>query len=166
MISKNRHAKSAFAVAEQVLERGAAPRGHLTAAATLPPNESVQNGPARLRFQGREHLLADTSFTLGKQPGCSLVVDGDYPGVAPRHCEICRDRVQFVLWDGQLVLTLMITVTVLHETLRIEVTGHALGPVNGLFTSKPEPKTILYAIREFAEWSKGARDALSAVRSS
>lgn len=49
--------------------------------------------------------------------------------------------VQFVLWDGQLVITLMITVTVLHETLRIEVTGHALGPVNGLFTSKPEPKT-------------------------
>ncbi|MFJ9851017.1 hypothetical protein [Streptomyces sp. NPDC101150] len=49
--------------------------------------------------------------------------------------------VQFVLWDGQLVLTLMITVTVLHETLRIEVTGHALGPVHGLFTSKPEPKT-------------------------
>ncbi|POX37935.1 hypothetical protein C3486_25790 [Streptomyces sp. Ru73] len=50
--------------------------------------------------------------------------------------------VQFVLWDGQLVLTLMITVTVLHETLRIEVTGHALGPVNGLFTSKPSPKTV------------------------
>ncbi|MEV0601667.1 hypothetical protein AB0I82_20535 [Streptomyces sp. NPDC050315] len=50
--------------------------------------------------------------------------------------------VQFVLWDGQLVLTLMITVTVLHETLRIEVTGHALGPVNGLFTTKPSPKTV------------------------
>ncbi|MEU9125629.1 hypothetical protein AB0C96_38355 [Streptomyces sp. NPDC048506] len=49
--------------------------------------------------------------------------------------------VQFVLWDGQLVITLMITVTVLHETLRIEVTGHALGPVHGLFTTKPEPKT-------------------------
>ncbi|WP_407554124.1 hypothetical protein QOM21_29900 [Streptomyces sp. Pv4-95] len=49
--------------------------------------------------------------------------------------------VQFVLWDGQLVITLMITVTVLHETLRIEVTGHALGPVNALFTTKPEPKT-------------------------
>lgn len=38
--------------------------------------------------------------------------------------------VQFVLWDGQLIITMMITVTVLHETLRIEVTGHALGPVN------------------------------------
>jgi len=35
----------------------------------------------------------------------------------------------------------MITVTVLHETLRIEVTGHALGPVNGLFWSKPEAPT-------------------------
>ncbi len=41
--------------------------------------------------------------------------------------------VQFTLWDGQLVITMMITVTVLHETLRIEVTGHALGPVHGLF---------------------------------
>jgi hypothetical protein len=46
--------------------------------------------------------------------------------------------VQWTLWDGQLVITMMITVTVLHETLRIEVTGHALGPVNSLFTAKPE----------------------------
>ena len=50
--------------------------------------------------------------------------------------------VQFTLWDGQLVITMMITVTVLHETLRIEVTGHALGPVHSLFTSKPDPKKI------------------------
>ncbi|MFD6532383.1 hypothetical protein [Streptomyces sp. NPDC060184] len=49
--------------------------------------------------------------------------------------------VQFTLWDGQLVLTMMITVTVLHETLRIEVTGHALGPVHSLFFSKPAAKT-------------------------
>ena len=49
--------------------------------------------------------------------------------------------VQFVLWDGQLVITLLITVTVLHHTLRIEVTGHALGPVHPLFTTKPKPKT-------------------------
>lgn len=45
--------------------------------------------------------------------------------------------VQFVLWDGQLVLTMLITVTVLHHTLRIEVTGHALGPVHGLFSGGP-----------------------------
>ncbi|NWF30766.1 hypothetical protein HW130_31735 [Streptomyces sp. PKU-EA00015] len=50
--------------------------------------------------------------------------------------------VQFTLWDGQLVITMMITVTVLHETLRVEVTGHALGPVHSLFTTKPEPKTV------------------------
>lgn len=36
---------------------------------------------------------------------------------------------------------MMITVTVLHETLRIEVTGYALGPVHSLFTSKPAAKT-------------------------
>ncbi|KOV64469.1 membrane protein [Streptomyces sp. AS58] len=48
--------------------------------------------------------------------------------------------VQWTLWDGQLVITMLITVTVLYETLRIEVTGHALGPVHSLFTSKPEAK--------------------------
>ncbi|WP_151482579.1 cytochrome d ubiquinol oxidase subunit II [Streptomyces albicerus] len=48
--------------------------------------------------------------------------------------------VQWTLWDGQLIITMLITVTVLHETLRIEVTGHALGPVHSLFTSPPEAK--------------------------
>ncbi|WP_199549817.1 hypothetical protein [Streptomyces sp. N35] len=48
--------------------------------------------------------------------------------------------VQFRLWDGQLVITMLITVTVLHHTLRIEVTGHALGPVHALFTTKPKAK--------------------------
>ncbi|MEE1752665.1 hypothetical protein [Streptomyces sp. SP18CS02] len=48
--------------------------------------------------------------------------------------------VQFTLWDGQLVLTMMVTVTALLHTLRIEVTGHALGPVHPLFTTKPSPK--------------------------
>ncbi|MGW0736533.1 hypothetical protein [Streptomyces sp. NPDC002851] len=48
--------------------------------------------------------------------------------------------VQFPLWDGQLVITMLITVTVLHQTLRIEVTGHALGPVHPLFTTKPKKK--------------------------
>jgi hypothetical protein len=47
---------------------------------------------------------------------------------------------QFVGWDGNLVVTLMVTVTVLATTLRVEVTGHALGPVNGLFTSGPPAK--------------------------
>ncbi|MER6626757.1 hypothetical protein ABT301_00660 [Streptomyces sp. NPDC000987] len=49
--------------------------------------------------------------------------------------------VQWALWDSQLIITMMITVTVLKETLRIEVTGHALGPVNGLFYGKPSAPT-------------------------
>jgi len=49
--------------------------------------------------------------------------------------------VQWTLWEGQLVITMMITVTVLHKTLRIEITGHALGPVNSLFTGKSEAPT-------------------------
>ncbi|MET9349848.1 hypothetical protein [Streptomyces termitum] len=49
--------------------------------------------------------------------------------------------VQFTLWDGNVVLTMMVTVTSLHHTLRIEVTGHALGPVHGLFTTKPKGKS-------------------------
>lgn len=48
--------------------------------------------------------------------------------------------VQWVLWDGQLIITMMITVTVLYQTLRIEVTGHVLGPVHSLFTSGPAAK--------------------------
>ncbi|GAA2345505.1 hypothetical protein [Streptomyces cuspidosporus] len=57
--------------------------------------------------------------------------------------------VQFVLWDGQLVITLLVTVTLLHKTLRIEVTGHALGPVHPLFTTKPSKpsKTVSKTFR-------------------
>lgn len=57
--------------------------------------------------------------------------------------------VQFVLWDGQLVITMLTTVTYLHNTLRIEVTGHALGPVHPLFTTKPSApsKTVSKTVR-------------------
>lgn len=59
--------------------------------------------------------------------------------------------VQFVQWDGQLVITFLITVTVLHYTLRIEVSGHALGPVNGLFSAKPAARTKTVA-KTFRFW--------------
>ncbi|GAA2687055.1 hypothetical protein GCM10010400_59390 [Streptomyces aculeolatus] len=59
--------------------------------------------------------------------------------------------VQFTLWDGQLVITMMISVTVLHETLRIEVTGHALGPVHPMFTSKPSRQTKTVSGMKFWE---------------
>ncbi|MFD9336076.1 hypothetical protein ACFWBF_16940 [Streptomyces sp. NPDC060028] len=50
--------------------------------------------------------------------------------------------IQYPLWDGQLVITMLVTVTVLYKTLRVEVTGHALGPVHGLFTTKSKPPVI------------------------
>ncbi|WP_046726612.1 hypothetical protein [Streptomyces humi] len=53
------------------------------------------------------------------------------------------------LWNGELIITMMATVTVLKETLRIDVTGHALGPVNGLFGGKPAAptKTVAKTVR-------------------
>lgn len=76
--------------------------------------------------------------------------------------------VQFVLWDGELVITMMISVTVLHHTLRIEVTGHALGPVHGFFRGGPASKsrTVRNPVRF---WRKTARprplvDAKEVVR--
>ncbi|MFJ6796155.1 hypothetical protein [Streptomyces sp. NPDC091268] len=50
--------------------------------------------------------------------------------------------IQYPLWDGQLVITMLVTVTVLYKTLRVEVTGHALGPVHGLFTTKSKPPVV------------------------
>jgi hypothetical protein len=64
--------------------------------------------------------------------------------------------IQWTLWDGQLVITMLITVTVLHETLRIEVTGHALGPVHPLFTTKPSAKTKPIA-KPFKPWETRAK---------
>ncbi|WP_052850791.1 hypothetical protein [Streptomyces avicenniae] len=64
---------------------------------------------------------------------------------------------QFVLWDGELIITMMISVTVLHHTLRIEVTGHALGPLNGWFRKGPSTES-----REFRDplrpWKKRKQD--------
>ncbi|NXY97975.1 hypothetical protein HYE82_27085 [Streptomyces sp. BR123] len=50
--------------------------------------------------------------------------------------------IQYPLWDGQLVITMLVTVTVLYKTLRVEVTGHALGPVHGLFGTKSKPPVV------------------------
>lgn len=57
--------------------------------------------------------------------------------------------ITFTLWDGNLVITLMVTVTVLAHTLRVEVTGHALGPIHPLFTTAPaaKEKTVSKSVR-------------------
>ncbi|MFG2877272.1 hypothetical protein ACGFYU_20115 [Streptomyces sp. NPDC048337] len=50
--------------------------------------------------------------------------------------------IQYPLWDGQLVINMLVTVTVLYKTLRVDVTAHALGPVAGLFTTKPKAQVV------------------------
>ncbi|WP_051944289.1 hypothetical protein [Streptacidiphilus rugosus] len=55
-------------------------------------------------------------------------------GEGPRHYL----GTQFVLWNGQLIITLMTSVSVLSDTLRIEISGHALGPLPPLFSAKPK----------------------------
>ncbi|MFI9722327.1 hypothetical protein ACIHFE_22110 [Streptomyces sp. NPDC052396] len=64
--------------------------------------------------------------------------------------------VQFVLWDGQLVITLLINVTVLHKTLRIEITGHALGPIHPVFNGKPKNRTKSFrkGIKFWETWER------------
>ncbi|MCU7821519.1 hypothetical protein [Kitasatospora sp. DSM 101779] len=47
---------------------------------------------------------------------------------------------QLVLHNGQVVATVTVKITVLGRNLRVSVYGHALGPLNGLFTTKPKPK--------------------------
>ncbi|WP_370099101.1 hypothetical protein [Streptacidiphilus sp. MAP12-20] len=55
-------------------------------------------------------------------------------GEGPRHYL----GTQFTLWNGQLIVTLMTSVSVLSDTLRIEISGHALGPLPPLFGAKPK----------------------------
>ncbi|MFD0568851.1 hypothetical protein ACFQ0T_05565 [Kitasatospora gansuensis] len=59
-------------------------------------------------------------------------------GTDSRH----RTSAQLVLHKGQLVSTVLIGVTVMNNTLRVSVSGHALGPLHGLFGAKPKPKEL------------------------
>lgn len=51
---------------------------------------------------------------------------------------------QFITFDGKLILTFTVTVTLLANTLTVTVAGYALGPVAGVFGDKPaaREKTI------------------------
>lgn len=48
--------------------------------------------------------------------------------------------IQFPIWGGQLLLSMLVAVNVLHTTLRVEVTGHILGPVHGVLSDEPAPE--------------------------
>ncbi|MER5639870.1 hypothetical protein ABT095_23350 [Kitasatospora sp. NPDC002227] len=70
--------------------------------------------------------------------GIQQIANRQTLGTDSRH----RLSTQLVLHKGQLVSTLMIGVTVMSNTLRVSVSGYALGPLNGFFGAKPKPKEI------------------------
>src|SRR5436190_1155505 len=67
-------ARAAHTLGELLL-RGELPKGHLDGSAPLPLTQSVEAGPARLHFHGRDFLLKDPSILLGSQHGCQVVFD-------------------------------------------------------------------------------------------
>ena len=68
-------------------------------------------------------------------PAIAEMANRQIVGNQPRHYL----GAQFVLWEGQLVVNLLINVTLMAETLRIEITGHALGPMAAMFGKKAKP---------------------------
>jgi hypothetical protein len=85
-------------------------------------------GPEMDGFRMRDH-------------GIQAIANRHVLGTDTRH----RLATQLVLHKGQLVSTLLISVTVLSHTLRVSVAGYALGPLNPLFGAKPKPKEITVA---------------------
>jgi hypothetical protein len=84
------------------VHRGDFSRGHFDAVALPgdPADAATDTGPARLSFRGRDHLLAGSPFSLGRDPTCDLVFESElYPHVSGRHCEIVFDRRAYVLCD-------------------------------------------------------------------
>ncbi|MEV7923531.1 hypothetical protein [Kitasatospora sp. NPDC088779] len=59
-----------------------------------------------------------------------------FAGGGPRHYL----ATQFITFDGKLIITFTVTVTLLANTLTVTVAGYALGPVNGVFSDKPSAK--------------------------
>ncbi|MFO0845762.1 MAG: FHA domain-containing protein [Gemmataceae bacterium] len=84
------------------VHRGDFPRGHLDVV-SMPQAESPyvrDDGPPRLSFRGREHVLTDLAFTLGRDPTCDLVFESElYPHVSARHADIVFDRRAYLVRD-------------------------------------------------------------------
>ena len=75
-------ARGAHSVAAY-FQRGDLPPGHLQAAAPLPLPQPLEAGPARLHFQGKDYLLGNGIFVIGRHQGADLLFDGElWPGVS------------------------------------------------------------------------------------
>lgn len=100
-------ARAAHGLAE-FFQTGKVAPGHLETSAPLAPPPSVEAGPPRLHFLGRDYLLHEDAFVLGSQFGSHLLFErNDYPAVAARHCEIIADRRGFTLHNRSRAGTLV-----------------------------------------------------------
>ena len=85
------------------IHRGDAPPGHcpalyLEAPASAEPE--IDQGPPRLNFRGKDHVLRGHTFSLGRDPACDLVFETAlYPTVSARHAEILYDLRSWLLCD-------------------------------------------------------------------
>jgi pSer/pThr/pTyr-binding forkhead associated (FHA) protein len=93
-------ARAAHSLAVRI-HRGDVPPSHLEGialSATTGPRSD--NGPARLSFRGKDHVLSGAPFVLGRDPTCDLVFESElYPHVSGRHCEIVFDRRAYTVCD-------------------------------------------------------------------
>jgi hypothetical protein len=130
-------------------QRGDLPPGHYDEM-TLPSGMGTDDsGPARLHFRGRDHLLARTVFTLGRDPTCDLVFESElYPAVSARHCEIILDRQVYLLRDRSRHGTLVNDAPVMQQTSLRPGDWIRLGPSGPLlrFRGQPgDPRTLVTA---------------------
>jgi hypothetical protein len=80
--------------------RGDLPHGHLHETLPLPESQSVEAGPARLLFEGKDYPLSQVTFTVGRHPGSDLVLETSlYPTVSARHCVIVYNHGTYTLCD-------------------------------------------------------------------
>jgi hypothetical protein len=128
----------------ELWDRGEIADEHLDRLAPLPALLAVDAGPARLQFQGREFLLSERPFTVGRRHDCHLVLDKTrYPHISPWHCEILYDPRRYLLrdfsregtWINDRPVTQM-TVLVAGDWIRLGLKGPVLR-----FLGQPENRT-------------------------
>jgi len=131
-LARGAAAQGAYGLAA-AFQRGDLPHEHLEAVAPLPIPWPAEVGPARLTCQGNTFTLDGSTFLIGTQPGCQLLVDAKrHPDATARHCEIYFDHRTYVLFnraaEGTRVNDAIITGTaVLYPGDRIHLGGS--GPV-------------------------------------
>jgi hypothetical protein len=129
--------------------RGEIAPGHYEEVVLAAGTDSDESGPARLHFRGRDHLLSQGVFTLGRDPACDLVFESElYPSVSARHCEIVLDRRMYLLRDRSRHGTLVNDCPVMQQTSLRPGDWIRLGPAGPLlrFLGQPgDPRTVVTA---------------------